>query len=388
MRSVWQVAMRELGRIIRFPTYLMTLTLLPAVSLILFAELFDRGVPRDLPIVVVDMDRTPTSRKLIKMIDIAPETLVSCEAQDIHQAQQLVRSGKCDAMVLINRGFERQVLSKESADVVAYVSGVNVLKNGLISKGLMTTISTFSAGVDLQLLSTLGLTSDEAMAQARPIRIDSHLLFNPYTNYSYYLTPLFMPMMLLVFTVLATIFAIGSELRYSTSAEWLALANGSLGVAVAGKLLPIFITMTAMDATILILLFDLVGVPLHGSIWLLILAGEIFILAYISVAIFIVTLAADMRLAMSVGGGYAVMAFSLSGITFPAMAMYGWMRWLAHLFPFTAYSRVVIDVAMRGAPDAEVVVEICEMLVFLLLPIVVWPRLRRVMSNSEYWGKA
>lgn len=379
--------MRELGRIVRFPAYLMTLTLLPAVSLILFAELFDRGVPRDLPIVVVDMDRTPTSRKLIKMIDIAPETLLSCEAQDIRQAEQLVRSGKCDAMVLINRGFERQVLSKESADVVAYVSGVNILKNGLISKGLMTTISTFSAGVDLQLLSTLGLTADEAMAQARPIRIDSHLLFNPYTNYSYYLTPLFMPMMLLVFTVLATIFAIGSELRYSSSAEWLAVANGSLGVAVVGKLLPIFIMMTAMASTILILLFDLVGVPLHGSIWLLILAGEIFILAYISVAVFIVTLAADMRLAMSVGGGYAVMAFSLSGITFPAMAMCGWMRWLAHLFPFTAYSRVVIDVAMRGAPDAEVVMEICEMLLFLLLPIMLWPRLRRVTSNPEYWGK-
>lgn len=379
--------MRELGRIVRFPAYLMTLTLLPAVSLILFAELFDRGVPRDLPIVVVDMDRTPTSRKLIKMIDIAPETLLSCEAQDIRQAEQLVRSGKCDAMVLINRGFERQILSKESADVVAYVSGVNILKNGLISKGLMTTISTFSAGVDLQLLSTLGLTADEAMAQARPIRIDSHLLFNPYTNYSYYLTPLFMPMMLLVFTVLATIFAIGSELRYSSSAEWLAVANGSLGVAVVGKLLPIFIMMTAMASTILILLFDLVGVPLHGSIWLLILAGEIFILAYISVAVFIVTLAADMRLAMSVGGGYAVMAFSLSGITFPAMAMCGWMRWLAHLFPFTAYSRVVIDVAMRGAPDAEVVMEICEMLLFLLLPIMLWPRLRRVTSNPEYWGK-
>lgn len=379
--------MRELGRIVRFPAYLMTLTLLPAVSLILFAELFDRGVPRDLPIVVVDMDRTPTSRKLIKMIDIAPETLLSCEAQDIRQAEQLVRSGKCDAMVLINRGFERQILSKESADVVAYVSGVNILKNGLISKGLMTTISTFSAGVDLQLLSTLGLTADEAMAQARPIRIDSHLLFNPYTNYSYYLTPLFMPMMLLVFTVLATIFAIGSELRYSSSAEWLAVANGSLGVAVVGKLLPIFIMMTAMASTILILLFDLVGVPLHGSIWLLILAGEIFILAYISVAVFIVTLAADMRLAMSVGGGYAVMAFSLSGITFPAMAMCGWMRWLAHLFPFTAYSRVVIDVAMRGAPDAEVVIEICEMLLFLLLSIMLWPRLRRVTSNPEYWGK-
>lgn len=387
MWRVWLVAMRELRRAVRFPSYLMLLTVLPAVSLIFFSALFERGIPHDLPIVVVDLDRTPTSRKLIKMISASPETEVCFEAQDALQAEQLMRSEKADAIVLIDRGFERDILSASSAKVGAYVSGANVLKNGLISKGLISVTSTFAAGIDIEFLASLGLPTDEAMAQAVPIRLSSHLLFNPYTNYSYYLTPLFMPMMLIVFTILTTIFAIGSELRYSTSEEWLAAADGSLIVAVVGKLLPTFVAMTMMAAIELILLLNVVGAPMRGSVCLLLLASEILILAYIDVAIFVVALTADMRLAMSLGGGYSVMAFSLSGVTFPAMAMYGWVRWMSHLFPFTAYSRVVIDVVMRGAPNGEVMTEMCEMLAFLLLPIAVWPRLRRVVSERKYWGK-
>lgn len=387
IRRVWQVTERELRRAVKFPSYMMLLTVLPTVSLIFFSTLFERGIPHDLPIVVVDLDRTPTSRKLIKMISASPEIEVSYEVQDALQAEQLVRSGEADAIVLIDRGFERNILSTSSAKVGAYVSGVNVLKNGLISKGLISVTSTFAAGVDIEFLASLGVPTNEAMAQAVPIRLSSHILFNPYTNYSYYLTPLFIPMMLIIFTMLATIFAIGSELRYSTSEEWLAAADGSLIVAVVGKLLPTFVAMTMMAAVELILLLDVVGAPMRGSVWLLFLASEILILAYIGVAILVVALTADMRLAMSLGGGYSVMAFSLSGVTFPAMAMYGWVRWMSHLFPFTAYSRVVIDVMMRSAPNGVVMTEVCEMLVFLLLPIVVWPRLRRVAGERKYWGK-
>ena len=86
------------------------------------------------------------------------------------------------------------------------MSGVNILTNGLITKDLQTTVTTFGVGIQLQILMKQGLTEAQAMSQAMPVRFDKHVLFNPYTNYGYYLSPSFMPMMIMIFTVLATVF--------------------------------------------------------------------------------------------------------------------------------------------------------------------------------------
>ena len=291
-------------------------------------------------------------------------------------------------MVIIPANFERDILGMTPTSIGVYISGANILENGLISKGLQTTIVTFSTGLKIQILSKQGISENQAIAQAMPIRLDRHILFNPCTNYSYYLLPSFMPMMILIFTVLSTIFAIGSELKYSTAGEWLSTAQGSISVALAGKLTPTLAFMTVMAAVMFILLFEFVGVPLQGNIWILIVSCFMFILSYIAVAIFIIAITADMRLAMSLGGGYSVMAFSLSGLTFPAMAMHKTMQWFGHLFPFTYFTEIIIDQALRGAPIGNSLTQLSYMMIFLLLPLTTAHRLKQIINDKKYWGRA
>lgn len=58
-----------------------------------------------------------------------------------------------------------------------------------------------------------------------PIYFEKHILFNPFSNYEYYLLPSFLPLMLMLFTLLTTIFTIGVELKTVPH------ANGSLPAA-------------------------------------------------------------------------------------------------------------------------------------------------------------
>ena len=58
----------------------------------------------------------------------------------------------------------------------------------------------------------------------------------------------------------------------------------------------------------------------------------------------------NLRLALSLGGGYSVLAFTFSGLTFPIMAMWPAMRVVSRFFPFTYYTDVFVDQALRGAP--------------------------------------
>ena len=382
------VVLRELKRIWHFKPYLLILTILPLLSILLFIAIFSKGMPTDLPIAVVDNDNTPLSRKVINMIEASPETAVRYKITSTYEGERLIRQGAAGAMVIIPANFERDILGMTPTSIGVYISGANILENGLISKGLQTTIATFSTGLKIQILSKQGISENQAIAQAMPIRLDRHILFNPYTNYSYYLLPSFMPMMILIFTVLSTIFAIGSELKYSTAGEWLSTAQGSISVALAGKLTPTLAFMTVMAAVMFILLFEFIGVPLQGNIWILIVSCFMFILSYIAVAIFIIAITADMRLAMSLGGGYSVMAFSLSGLTFPAMAMHKTMQWFGHLFPFTYFTEIIIDQALRGAPIGNSLTQLSYMMIFLLLPLTTAHRLKRIINDKKYWGRA
>ena len=388
MIKAWRdVGLRELKRIWHFKPYLFILTVLPLLSMLLFFAIFSKGMPTDLPIAVVDNDNTPLSRKVINMIEATPETAIRYKTTNTDEGERLIRQGAAGAMVIIPTNFEKDILGMTPTSIGVYVSGANILENGLISKGLQTTITTLSAGLKMQILTKQGVTESQAIAQAMPISLDRHILFNPYTNYSYYLLPSFLPMMILIFTVLSTIFAIGSELKYSTAGEWLITAQGSTTTALAGKLTPILILMTAMVTIMFILLFEFVGVPLRGNIWILIISCLTFILTYIAVAIFIVAITADMRLAMSLGGGYSVMAFSLSGLTFPAMAMHKTMQWLGHLFPFTYFTEIMIDQVLRGAPIGNSITQLSYMMIFLLLPLTTARRLKRIIHDKKYWGR-
>ena len=323
--------------------------------------LHNKGVARDIPIAVLDDDHTSLSRKVTQMIDATPTALVAYEIQDMDEGERLMREGKVMAIVQIPSFFEKNILSNSQTHIENYVSGTNITVNGLLSKDIQTAVTTFTAGIQLQLLTKQGLSEKQAMAQLMPVRFSRHVLFNPYINYGYYLSPSFMPMMLLIFVVMVTVFT--------------------------GKILPVTVIMFLMSLVMLLIIFKVVGVPLNGSLTVILLGTLLFILSYQAIAVFIVSLLSNLRLSLSIGGGYSVLAFTFSGLTFPVMAMWPAMRYLSKLFPFTYYTDIFVDQMLRGAPVACSLPDMGYMSLFIVLPLLCLPRLRTICTEEKYWGR-
>lgn len=387
LRNTWAVTRREVGRLIHRPMYLSLLFVLPLISFAFFALLFERGVARNIPIAVLDEDHTTLSRKVTQMIDDTPTALVAYGIQSMDEGERLMREGRIMAIVQIPAFFEKNILSNRQTHLENYVSGTNITVNGLLSKDIQTAVTTFTAGIQIQVLTKQGLTERQAMAQLMPVRFNKHVLFNPYINYGYYLSPSFMPMMLLIFTVMATIFAIGTELKYATARQWLATGNDSMGASLLGKLLPVTAVLFFMSLVMLLVIFKVVGVPLNGSLTVVLVGTVFFLLSYQSLSVLIVALLANLRLSLSIGGGYSVLAFTFSGLTFPIMAMWAPMRWLSRLFPFTYYTDIFIDQMMRGAPVVYSLPDLGYMALFIVLPLLCLPRLKRVCTEEKFWGR-
>ena len=239
LHNTCAVMRRETGRITRQPMYFVLMIVLPVVSFAFFALLFNQGAIRNIPIAVLDQDNTTLSRKAVQMIDDTPTAMVAYGIQGMDEGERLMREGRIMAIVQIPAFFEKNILSNSQTLLENYVSGTNITVNGLLSKDIQTAVTTFTAGIQLQVLMKQGLTQRQAMAQLMPVRFDKHVLFNPHINYGYYLSPSFMPMMLMIFVVMVTVFAIGTELKHATAREWLGTGNGSVAAALAGKVLPI-----------------------------------------------------------------------------------------------------------------------------------------------------
>ena len=225
------------------------------------------------------------------------------------------------------------------------------------------------------------------MAQLMPVRFNKHVLFNPYVNYGYYLSPSFMPMMLMIFTVMVTIFAIGVELKRSTAREWFATGGDSVAAALTGKLLPVTGILFLQAIVMLVIIFKVVGVPLNGSFGVILAGTALFVLSYQSISVMLVALMANLRLALSLGGGYSVLAFTFSGLTFPLMAMWAPMRWMSRFFPFSYCTDIYVDQMMRGAPVVCSLPDLGWMTLFVVLPLLALPRLKRVCTEEKFWGK-
>lgn len=385
--NVYAVARRETRRLIHQPMYLVLMVVLPVVSFSFFAILFGQGAIRNVPIAVFDQDNTTLSRKVVQMIDETPTAMVSYGIQDMVEGERLMREGKVMAIIQIPAFFEKSILSNSQTHLENYVSGTNITVNGLLSKDIQTAVTTFSAGIQLQLLMKQGLTERQAMAQLMPVRFDKHVLFNPHINYGYYLAPSFLPMMLMIFVVMVTTFSLGTELKLSTSREWIETAGDSVWAALIGKLLPITVVMFLIGLVMLIVNFKIVGTPLNGSLAMILVGTLFFILSYQSISVLIVSLLANLRLSLSIGGGYSVLAFTFSGLTFPIMAMWEPMQWVSWFFPFTFYTDLFVDQMLRGTPWVYSLPDLGYMALFIVLPMLCLPRLKRVATEEKFWGR-
>lgn len=385
--NIGKVFLRELKKIVRNPIYPTLMVILPVLAFAFLSEIFSVGVPRGFKVAVMDMDNTEMSRKLVDMINATPSVDIAYGVSDMAEGEKMMRRGEVMGVVYIPEDFEKDLLSNTQTKVAAYISGLNMTANGLVHKDVQTAVKTLSSGIEIQLLMKQGMTEKQAKASTMPVYFEKHQLFNPYTNYGYYLLPSFLPMMLMVFTLILSIFVIGAELKNSTSNEWMETAGGNVWAALIGKMLPYTLTMFTLSLFMNVIMHRWVGVPMAGNRMMMAVVGFLFILAYQSIGILFVSLFSNMRLALSIGGGYSVLAFSFSGMTYPLVAMDAWVQAATNVFPFTFYTRVFIDQVMRGAPPVYSLNNLGILAAFALLPLLCLPRLKHIATNEKYWGR-
>lgn len=387
MHPYKKVLKRELERIRRRRTLWFVLAIGPLAGFLLVAYIFSANIPRELPFAVIDNDHTNLSRQMTRMVDATPIAKVNRQYTNLSEAREAIESGSIEGILYIPDGAEKDILKGKSADLALYLNNANVLKGGLLNSGIRKALGTLSTGIKLQVQMKSGLTKDQALSRVMPVQLRQVLLFNPYTSYSYYLTAGLMPVILIVFVLLGTIYAMGDELYRGTGPQWIKTADGHFVTALLAKLTPYTLTYCFMALVMNLILFTFLGMPLHGNYHILLIGEILLILCYQALAILLLAITSNMRLSLSLGSAYSMLALTYSGLTFPAFGMAKISQILVAFFPYTYWLKILVGQSLRSEPASNAVWPMYSLWCFIIVGALFIPLLKYMLLNKKRWGK-
>lgn len=382
--ALWLVMKREVRRFGSRPLYLFCMIAAPLFCYIFFTTLMDTGLPKDLPVAAVDLDDTSTSRNLIRNLDAFQQTSIVAHYGSVDEARSAVQRGEIYGFFYIPKGLSQQAQSQNQPKISFYTNNSYLIAGSLLFRD-MKMMSELAAGAAARsVLYAKGATEDQAMAYLQPIVIDTHALMNPWLNYSVYLCNTLLPGVLMLMIFMVTVYSIGVEIKDRTAREWLRTGNNSIYISLAGKLLPQTVIFFIMGIFYNTYLYGFLHFPINSGIFPMILATLLLVLASQCCGIVMIGTLPTLRLGLSFASLWGVMSFSISGFTFPVMAMHPVLQALSNLFPLRHYFLIYVDQALNGYSMVYSWTNYVALLIFMLLPFLVVNRLKEALIYYKY----
>ena len=375
MSALLNVFRRELRRMTSRRIYFASCIVLPLFSLVFMATIFGHGQMENLPVGVVDADQTSLSRSIVRMVDATPELQVTKHYANETEARKAMQKKEIYGYLLISSGIKSLCYYYHNA-MLSVGGELHSTFETLLKRVSVTPIVTEAVG--------LGESQTNITSFLIPVSEEEMVSYNPNRNYAIYLSQPFFFVFLQVLLLLVTTYALGSESKFGTSDEWLQMAKGNMGIAVTGKLLPYTFIFIAIGVLANVVFFHWMKMPLPCSLWVMNGITILFILATQALALLLYAIFPALSLIISVVSMIGSLGATLSGVTFPVNFMDTPVYWASFLFPIRHFVEVVQSLLYLEGSFSNYWTNLVILLLFILSPILLLPRLKRALLTHRY----
>ncbi len=384
LKRLLDIILRELQILRHNHIYWLCMVVFPLGAMVFFTSLMDDGLPTEMPVGVVDLDNTSTSRSLVRRLDAFQMSHVVAHYPSVAEARKAIQKNEIYGFLYIPKGTTDELLSSRQPKISYYYSYTTLAAGALLMKDMKTISTLGSAAVGQATLRAKGATDAQIQTLLQPVRVDLHQIANPWTSYNVYLATMIVPGMIMLFIFLISSYSLGNELKFSTSKELMARADGNIFLALIGKFLPQTLIFLAIVFGYEWYVFYHLGFPHLGSSWMLVLIGLMQVLACQGFGIFVFGLMPSLRMSMSVCSLWGVLSFSMAGSAFPVMGMDAPLQSLSWLFPLRHYYMLYQTCVFNGYPLLEAWFHFVGLGAFMLMPWMVMRKLKNAMLNYVY----
>ena len=384
LRQIYHVMLRELLILRQNHIYRFCMVAFPLLVMFFFTSLMDDGLPTSMPVGIVDLDNTSTSRSLSQRLDGFQMSKVVAHYPSVSEARQAIQRNEIYGFLYIPKGTTEKLLASRQPKISYYYSYTTLAAGALLMKDMKTISTLGSAAVGQATMRAKGFTDKQIETFLQPIAVDLHQIANPWTSYNSYLTTMIVPGMIMLFIFLISAYSLGTELKFSSSKRWLAMTDNRIVPAILGKFLPQTLIWLALVYGYEYYVFYVLDFPHLGSPWMLVLLGLIQVLASQGFGIFAFGLMPSLRMSMSICSLWAVLSISMAGSAFPVMGMDGPLQSLSWLFPLRHYYMIYQIAVFNGYPLIEAWFHFAALTAFILLPWLVVGKIKNAMLTYVY----
>jgi ABC-2 type transport system permease protein len=334
------VIYKEFIHVVRDPRTLTVMLLMPIMQLLLLGYAMTTDVDH-IPTVVLDQDLTSQSRGLIEAYQASSYFDITHYASSEEELRRLIDKGSQRAGLIIPYGYAHDLEKQMGASVSFVIDG----SDPTVARTAFAAAQTVAQSQALELAGQrIGLSLETLPG----VDVHTRVWYNPEMKSVNFMLPGLLPLIVQFMTTLFTSMAIVRE-REQGTIEQLMVTPITPPELILGKIVP-YVAIAFFDlAEVLIVGVLWFGVPIRGSVALLLAISTLFLLTTLGLGIFISTIARTQQEAMYLSFFTLLPSLFLSGFLFPLEAMPKALQLVSYVIPLRYMLSVAVGIILKGA---------------------------------------
>jgi ABC-2 type transport system permease protein len=340
---LWTLIKREVRATFRDPFTVSILIAVPIMALLAFSFTMSSEV-HDLPLAVLDGDRSPESRRLVADIG-ASGWFVPMPVASQDAIARGLRDATYRAGVVIPADFSRRLREGELPDVQILYDGAEPVLAGNAEGALRGLIAASGARL------VTGPTGRGGVG------VVTSVLFNPRLDGTPFMVAGTFGFVLSFLTTLITAVTIVNE-RLSGTFDQLQVTPATSLEILLGKVLPLG-GIFALDVVLMVLVAGFgFGVWPAGSAGFFVAVSSFYVLISLALGLIFSATSSTAAEAVQKTVLFSIPLVQLSGFAFPIRNMPMPIQWFTEIFPATHYIRVSRGIYLRGEGPMDLALEL------------------------------
>jgi len=349
---------KEFTQILRDPRTLALAILMPIIQLFLLGYAATSDV-RNLPLAVLDRDRSPASRALLDAYRAADYFNLAYDVDSEDELRDLVDRGQVGVGLIIPHGYGAEIATGGKSTIAFVIDGSDPsVASTALSAGQLIA-QDYATDIQIQRFESLGISVPAGL----PIEVRTQVWYNPDMQDSYFMVPGVAGMVLFFVTSILTASAIVRE-RERGTIEQLIVTPIRPWELMVGKLLPYSILALLNTLEVLLIGALWFGVPIRGSLILIFVLSALFLMTSLAIGLLASTVAKTQQEAMLTVMITMLPSIFLSGFFFPISAMPKVLQWISYVIPLRYYLTIIRSLLLKGVGVVELQNEIIALFIF------------------------
>jgi len=352
---------KEFIHIRRDPRTLFIMIVQPLVMLILLGYAATTDIEH-LHTAVYDGDKTPQSRALIEAYQNSNYFDIVAYVPREQDLAYLIDHGDVRGALVIPAGYGQQMVAQEQVDVAFLIDG----SDPTAANTIFSASQSVGQAVTTKLIEQrLGTSADNIPG----VEVRPRVWYNPNLKSAYFMIPGLIVLVLFVFTILFTATSIVRERELGTIEQLIITPIRPIELVVA-KVVPYVLVSFVVVMEVLTVGVLLFGVPINGSVALLLGLAALFLLTSLGVGILVSSIATTQQEALLMTIATALPTVYLSGFLFPIEAMPRWLQYVTYLVP-ARYALVIMrGIILKGVGLEILFEQVVAVLIFSTLVLI------------------